>query len=72
MVSENRLLKNAALEVVQDIDEPCDDYHTRLVVTFTGALQILRDESNRNRQRKGIENLINGLAAEVNERLGES
>ena len=72
MVSENRLLRNAALEVVQDIDEPCDGYHTRLVVTFTGALQILRDESNRNRQRKGIENLINGLAAEVNERLGDS
>ena len=72
MVSENRLIRNAALEVVQDMDEPCEDYHARLVVTFTSALQILRNESNRNRQRSGIENLINGLAAEINERLGES
>ena len=72
MVSENRLLRNAALEVVQDISQPCEDYHTRLVVTFTRALQILRDESSPHRQRQGIETLVNGLAAEVNERLGES
>ena len=67
MVNAAKILTDVAREAVQDVDYRYKGYDAELVRTFTRVLQILRDESEAT-QRRAIENLLRGLASEVNER----
>ena len=72
MVNAARILTNAARDVVQSIDKRYDGYDAELVRTLSRVLQVLRDEPGQSVQRHAIENLLRGLASEVNSRTGAS
>ena len=72
MVTASRLLTAAARDVVQDMDQPYDNYHAELVQTFARVLQILREEAAPNAQRRAIETLLTSLASQMGQTAEES
>ena len=72
MVNELRLLIDATRAEVSNINEPYEEYRTDLVNTFSRVLQILREESTTNAQRREITELLKQFVVQMNKKMEAS